>query len=169
MPISNLLNSRIKQLTTCFLLILSIWSSPSYSQDCLASTDARAFMSKHPDLQSEKLVANTGTYSAVLNNGDIVLAKFATCDLGFSAHYFSVDELSDNERIKRVKMFLSQTLTSEPIVKKVLPQLDALSGSSFKQAVRFDGLGDQHQIIIKASASPLYKLHIQYQWIPPEF
>jgi len=150
-------------------LLLTIFSTPSYSEDCHASTDARALMSTLPELQSEKLIARTGKYSAVLKNGDIVMAMFTTCGLGLSAHYLSVKPLNSNERMAHVKMFLSHILPSQSVVNKVIPQLQGFKGNSFDKAVVLEGLGDQHQVVIKPSPSPLYSLDIQYNWIPPEF
>lgn len=162
-------SAQLKRFTPLFLLLLTILSGPSHGEECLASTDARPIMSNHPELQSEKLIADMGKYSAVLKNGDIVLATFSTCDLGISAHYLSVSALTSEERMARVTMLLTQILPSAAVISKVTPQLENLKGSSFDQPVVLDGLGDQHQIVIKPSTSPLYKLDIQYGWIPPEF
>jgi hypothetical protein len=161
--------TQLKRLISFLLLLLTLVSGPSHGEECLASTDARPIMSTSPELQSEKLVADAGKYSAVLKNGDIVLAKFATCDLGMSAHYLSKRELTAEERMARVKMFLTRVLPSAVVVNKVIPQLANLNGNSFDQAVVLDGLGDQHQIVIKPSTNPLFTLDIQYTWIPPEF
>jgi hypothetical protein len=162
-------SAQLKRPPSILLLLLTVMSGPSHGEGCLASTDARPVMSTSPELQSEKLIADTGKYSAVLNNGDIVLANFATCELGMSAHYLSRSALNAEERMARVKMFFTRILPSEAAVSKVIPQLANLNGNNFDKAVVLEGLGDQHQIIIKPSASPLYKLDIQYYWIPPEF
>lgn len=166
---TSMSNVQITRLIPLLLLPLAIFSSHSHSKECLASTDAIKVMSTHPELQSEKLMADTGKYSAVLKNGDIVLATFATCDLSKSAHYFSAKTLTTEERMQLVKTFLARMLPSEAVVNKVVPQLENLQGSNFEQPVVLDGMGDQHQIVIKPSASPLYKLDLQYSWIPPEF
>ncbi len=159
----------MKNITTYFFLIISVLSFPLYAEDCLVSTDARLLMKGYPDLQSEKLIKKDGQYSAILKNGDIVLAKFSTCSLGMSAHYFSVKKLNNDELLKRLTMFLSRTVASEMVAKKVLAQLANLDANKFKQAVILEGLGSQHQLIVKPSTSPIFKQHIQYDWIPPEF
>lgn len=160
---------KMKTITTYLLLIFSVFTFPSYAEECMVSTDTRSIMKSHPDLQSEKIIEKDGQYSAVLNNGDIVLAKFSTCSLGMSAHYFSVKKLSNSELLERIKMFLGQAVASKDEANKALPQLDGYDVDKFKDAVVLTGLGSQHQLIVKPSASTIYKQHIQYDWIPPEF
>jgi len=126
-------------------------------------------MSAQPDLKTEKLVAESGQYSAIMNNGDIVLAKFSTCGLGASSHYFSIKKLSDAELMEKLKLLLKNSLASEPLINKVMPQLSSLNAADFAQPIVLEGLGDQHEISIKPSFSSIYQQHIQYVWIPPEF
>ena len=150
-------------------IIISLIPFSVLADNCLVSTDTRLLMNSSPSLQSEKLLKKDGQYSAILKNGDIVLAKFSTCSLGMTAHYFSIKELSNDELLQRVKMFLTRALPSETVVKKVLPQLDGLSANKFNKTILLEGFGSQHQIIVKPSKSQIFKQHIQYDWIPPEF
>jgi len=90
-----------KRFTSYLLLLTAFWVSPVQSEKCLVSTDARSLMNQYSELQSEKILAEDERYSAVLKNGDIVLATFANCDLGFSAHYFSVLKLDNALLIKK--------------------------------------------------------------------
>lgn len=159
----------MKNVKIYLILLIAVISLPLYAAECPVSTDTRLLMKSHPNLTKEKLVKKDGQYSAQLKNGDIVLAKFSTCSLGMSAHYFSVKKMSDDETLARVKMFLSRVLPSEQVANKVLPQLAGLEVNKLKQAIVLKGLGSQHKIIIKPSASTIYKQHIQYDWIPPEF
>lgn len=166
---TNMLKTKILRLLTFVFPLLSLASTPSYSEDCPVTTDARAIMSTIPNLQSEKLITSTGKYSAVLKNGDIVMATFSTCGLGMTVHYLSVRPLTSNERMTHVKTLLNRILPSEAVVKKVMPHLEEFMGNSFDQPVILDGLGDQHRLLITPSPSPLYTLDIQYDWIPPEY
>lgn len=153
-----------------FLLVASliIPALPCQAEDCLVSTDMRPLLSKAPELQEEKINTKDGRYSALLKNGDILVAQFATCDLGIQAHYFSVTNLNDQQLKQRVHMLLSSVLPSDTVAGKVLPQLDSLSVEALKQPQIFQGLNDEHQIHIQPSPSPAFHTLISYDWIPPQ-
>ena len=63
----------------------------------MVTTQARSLMIDSTLLQEEQLNEADGRYSAVLKNNDIILAKYASCDLGMQAHYLSVKPLTDAE------------------------------------------------------------------------
>lgn len=151
------------------VIALAFWSLSSNAKDCQIKTDLRPLMTGMPALQQEKIIAAEGRYSAVLKNGDVVLANFATCDLGMQANYMSVKALDNTELMQVLEMFLTRVLPSDVVAKKVLPQLKGLSFAALQNTVTLQGLNDQHQIVVKSAASPVFYTMIQYNWVAPEY
>ncbi|MDH5178993.1 MAG: hypothetical protein OEZ39_08330 [Gammaproteobacteria bacterium] len=149
-------------------LFLTIFSLSAHAEECMVSTDARALLKGAPGVKAEKLLADEGRYSAVLNNGDTLVAQFATCSLGTSVHYFVVKQPDDKQLNDLVSNLLSRILPSEAVVQKVLPQLKGKKAAEFSQGVVLEGMNDQHQIKVMPSTSPVFATVIQYSWIPPE-
>ena len=149
-------------------ITITMWSMSVYSEDCMVTTDSRSLMTGSALLQEEKLNKADGRYSAVLKNGDVILAQYASCDLGMQAHYLSVMPLGDAELKQLLEVFLTRVLTSDAVVKKIAPQLKSLSSATFQKPVILQGLNDQHQLIVRPAASPNFHTIIQYNWIPPE-
>jgi redox-regulated HSP33 family molecular chaperone len=151
------------------LIALMLWSMSSNAEDCLVKTDTRSLMTGMAGLQEEKINVAEGRYTAVLKNGDVVLARFATCDLGMQANYLSVKALDNAELRQTLEMFLTRALASDAVAKKVMPQIKALSAAALQKTATLQGLNDQHQIVVKPAASPNFHTIIQYNWIPPEY
>ena len=154
-----------------FLLFSAVilWSLSSFAEDCLVKTDLRPLMTGVTDLQEEKTNVADGRYTAVLKNGDVIMAQFATCDLGMQASYMSVKALDNAALMQRLEMFITRVLPSDTVVTKVLPQLKALKPAALQKPVILQGLNDQHQVVVKSAASPNFHTIIQYNWIAPEY
>ena len=156
---------------TQFLLLIALvfWSMSSNAEDCLIKTDVRPLMTAMASLQEEKILDTEGRYTAVLKNGDVILARFATCDLGMQANYLSVKALDNTELMQVLEMFLTRVLASDAVAKKVMPQLKGLSTAALQKTVTLQGLNDQHQIAVKSASSSTFHTMIQYNWIAPEY
>lgn len=149
--------------------ILHLLPASLLADDCMVTTDARQFMAGAAQLASHQLDTTDGQYTALLKNGDIIIARFAQCDLGLTAHYFSVKDLNANELEHTLKMFLGRLLSSDDLMKKFGPDISRFSSNNKNGPLSLPGNGDAHQLSVKPSVSPLYQLHIQYEWIPPEY
>ena len=150
-------------------ITITLWSMSVYSEDCMVTTQARSLMTDSTLLQEEQLNKADGRYSAVLKNNDVILAQYASCDLGMQAHYLSVKPLADAELKQLLEMFLTRVLSSDMDVKKVVPQLKGLTSTAFQKPVILQGINDQHQLVVKPAASPNFHTIVQYNWIPPEY
>ena len=159
----------MKPITSLLIIALVFWSMASNAEDCPVKTDMRPLMQGLASLQEEKIIAAEGRYTAVLKNGDIVLARFATCDLGMQANYMSVKALDNTELLQVLEMFLTRALASDVVAKKVIPQLKGLSTAALQKTVTLQGLNDQHQIAVKSASSSTFHTMIQYNWIAPEY
>lgn len=158
----------MKTLKSLLFTAIIFWSMSAYSEDCLVTTDARSLMTGLVTLQEEKLSLEEGRYSAIMKNGDVILARYASCDLGMQASYLSVKPLADAELMQLLEIFLARVLVSDEVVKKVLPQLRSLSLAALQKSVILQGTNDKHQIVVKTAASPNFHTIIQYNWISPE-
>ena len=159
----------MKQTQSLLFITLAFWSLASNAEDCVVKTDVRPLMSGMPALQEEKIFATEGRYTAVLKNGDVMLARFATCDLGMQANYMSVKALDNTELMQVLEMFLTRVLPSDTVAKKVLPQLKGLSSAALRKTITLQGLNDQHQIIVKSATNKNFNTMIEYNWIAPEY
>lgn len=173
MQLPDLIEVKIKSYQKGVIIGLAALFSflkPTYSlaEECLVSTSANMLMTGYPALVQEKLNEQTGRYSALLGNGDSVLASFDTCGLGLKAHYLSVGILEGNELSQVIREFLSRLLVSEVIRQKVLSQLEALSTEEFVKGVTLSGMGDQHVLSLRGYPYQGVGTIIHYRWIPPE-
>jgi len=139
------------------------------AEDCLAHTESRKLFSNHTELLYETLLPDTGRYSAVLKNGDFILARFATCGLGMSVHYFSVGDIDKNQLKDKLKALSNYILPSEVVSKKIIPQIALLTEQKLLQGAVVNGPGDRYMIQVLSSDTNTYRLHILYAWLPPEF
>ncbi len=159
----------MKQTQSLLFIALAFWSMATNAEDCVAKTDVRPLMTGMPALQEEKIIVAEGRYTAVLKNGDVVLARFATCDLGMQANYMSVKVLDNTELMQVLEVFITRVLASDTVAKKVIPQLKGLNSAALQKTVTLQGLNDQHQIVVKSATSPSFQTMIQYNWIAPEY
>lgn len=151
------------------LVLISVLAPSVQAQECVAETQPRKLMTFHPSLADEFLDVDKGRYTAILNNGDSIMASFAICDLGLRAHYISVRPLEDKELKTTLVNFMTKVLPSEVVVNKVVPQLKAVSSIELEQSLVFSGLNDSHRLVVSPSSSPLFATEIHYEWIPPEY
>ncbi|WP_444996063.1 hypothetical protein [Aliikangiella sp. IMCC44359] len=139
------------------------------AEECLVSTDFRNLMSNAPELVKEKIDRQNGRYVAVLKNGDNVIAKFATCDLGLQVHYFSTKEINETNARQAIGWWLEYVLPSKDAYEQTLKQLNSMDTNDFKNAIVLEGINDQHRLVIEPSSSPLFLSSIYYEWIPPQY
>ena len=152
-----------------FLILLACASSSVYARDCLVHTTPRKLLSNHPQLLRETLLLDNGRYSAILKNGDFALASFSRCDLGMSVHYFSAENLDKNQLKTKLKILSKYFLPSDEVAARVIPQIASLTEKKLGEGAILDGIGDQYKVTVIPFAGHTYRLHIQYDWIPPEF
>jgi hypothetical protein len=148
------------------LLFIGLYAMPVHAVECMVSTEPRALMKGSPQLQEDRFLPKDGRYTALMKNGDTLLVQYATCDLGISARYFSVDKLDGPTLRAKIEQLLRRIVTPEPIAQKVTDQLKQQKGLT--QDIVLEGAIDQHLIRVVPSPSPLFQTLIQYDWIPPE-
>lgn len=155
-----------------FLLsVLALFCSClSFAQDnCLVSTNLRELMSSHPQLDQEVVDIKTGKYSALLKNGDAVLAWFAPCELSTKVHYLVSTKLTDDELLNLIKTFSLSVLPSSDAREKILPQLEGLRLADFRESLVLEGINDGHKFVFEDAPQPFIKHRIYYEWRPPQF
>lgn len=162
-------NAYFKNIIFNLVICLSlIHSSLLLADECSLSTDSKMLMTNHSKLIKEKLNAKTGRYSALLDNGDSVLAHFDTCGLGVQAHYLSVLPLNNTQLINTTTVFLSKLLPSDSTQKKLLLQLQTTPIEALNKGIQFNENGEGHFIMMSTYSHQGATNLIHYRWIPPE-
>jgi len=121
---------------------------------------------------------NRGEHIAVLNNGDMIIARYnSSCGLGFDAAYFSKDGFSGPEQKKQkaawlVKQFKNYKAHNKFIMDK-LNKVNEFSKRNFKFKIAGKRLDEEHFFSLKNITpskdfnSELFSSLLTYSWIPP--
>ncbi|GAB2514413.1 hypothetical protein [Microbulbifer agarilyticus] len=146
-------------------LLLCIFSSGVWANECLVSTTPRALFSDYEQLDKERMESETGKYSATFKNGNSVLAQFDLCDLGIKASYLIKNDSANYAG--KINFLLAHTVPSKVSIDVLISQVADFSEVELRDGVALKGSNGNHWVQVKESPSPLYSAVIHYRWIPP--
>lgn len=148
------------------LATLAIASPNLLANECLVSTTPRALFSGVEQVAKEHFEPEKGEYSATLQDGSSIIARFELCGLGLRASYL-IEHQSGNLS-EEIKFLLEKAATSENSASAVAAQLMHYAEEDFRDGITLKEANGEHWVQAKDSPSPLYQMIIHYRWIPPE-
>lgn len=148
-----------------FTLLVAL-SCTAVAEDCLVSTAPPKLVESYPGVAGQRSDPEQGLYSAILENGDLIMVRYGRCELLKKSSYFSRSEtISQNS----LATWTGHLIASPSAVESVERQITS-RGTKFQpgdELVIEDSNGS-HSIVIVSSESPYFRVTARYEWIPPK-
>lgn len=145
---------------------LAVASPNLLANECPVSTTPRALFSDVEHVAKEYFEPDKGEYSATLQDGSSITARFDLCGLGLRASYLIEQQSGDLS--EHIKLLLEKAVPSGGTASAVASQVVSHTEEDFRSGVTLKGTNGNHWVQAKDSPSPLYDVVIHYRWIPPE-
>lgn len=148
--------------TCIYAFLLATLATTAHAEDCMVSTDPPARLSTLPDVMQH--TDKSGVYQVTFAGGDLILAKYGTCELALSAHYL----LRTDASLKNIEDFLAAVVPAQGQAASLVQQLQEKGPLSSGQSVSLEGENDGHLLSIQPASSPLFKTVVHYRWQAPQ-
>lgn len=148
-----------------FTLLVTL-STTTVAEDCLVSTNPPQLVESYPGVAEQHSDPEQGLYSAILENGDLIMLRYGRCELLKKSDYFSRSEtISQTSLATWAGHLIASSSAVESFEQKITGH-----GTNFRPGDELlieDGNGS-HSIMIVPSESPYFRVTARYEWIPPK-
>lgn len=147
-----------------FTLIAALGST-AFAEDCFVSTNPPKLVESYPGVAEQYLDPDLGAYSAILENGDLILVQYGRCELSKTSSYHSHSATFSRETLT---VWVEHLIPSSSSLEAFRQQV-ASHGGSFQPGdeVIVEDDYEGHSIRIKLSENPDFRISAHYEWLPP--
>lgn len=148
------------------LTFLAALSGIATADECLVSTNPPELIESYPGVSEQRYAPDEGEYSAILENGDLIMVRYGRCELFMTSSYFSKAESIDQSTIAIwAKSLISSSAARDSIELEISTHGDSFSPGD---ELIVDVGNGSHSIVFVPSESPYFAASARYRWIPPE-